>query len=122
MAPSAQAVAAVPEILSAASLYHRSSQLAAAIVAGIADPDFKARLLTLSVEANPFGQFIADEIAKWPKVIKLPTSSRSDPSQHSVTSDGRIPQRNVAFESKYEILRRPLILYPCLSYESHRAD
>jgi hypothetical protein len=79
---------AVQGILSAASFYHSSSQLAAAIVAGIADPNFKARLLTLVVEANPFGQFIADEIAKWPKVIKLPTSSRSDPSQHSVTSDG----------------------------------
>jgi hypothetical protein len=103
MAPSTQAVAAVPEILSAASLYHRSSQLAAAIVAGIADPNFKARLLTLGVEANPFGQFIADEIVKWPKVIKLPTSSRSDPSQHSVTSDGRILQRNVAFGSGPDI-------------------
>jgi len=56
-------------------LYHRSSQLAAVIVAGIADPNFKARLLTLGVEANPFGQFIADEIAKWPKVIKLPTTT-----------------------------------------------
>jgi hypothetical protein len=38
-------------------------------VAGIADPNFKARLLTLGVEANPFCQLIADEIAKWPKVI-----------------------------------------------------
>jgi hypothetical protein len=65
----------------------------------IADPNFKARLLALRVKANPLGQFIADEIAKWPKVIKLPTSSQSDPSQHSVTSDGRIPQRNVAFGS-----------------------
>jgi hypothetical protein len=37
-------------------------QLAAAIVAGIADPNFKAWLLTLGVKANPFGQFIADEI------------------------------------------------------------
>jgi hypothetical protein len=85
-------------------LYHSSSQLAAAIVAGIADPNFKARLLTLGVEADPFGQFIADEIAKWPKVIKLPTSSWSDPSQHSVTSDERIPQRNVAFGSNCDIV------------------
>jgi len=120
MAPSTQAVATVPEILSAASLYHRSSQLAAAIVAGIADPNFKARLLTLGGEANPFGQFIADEIAKWPKVIKLPTSSRSDPSQHSVASDGRIPQHNIAFGSGAAVLAasadRPLLLQlqaPC---------
>jgi hypothetical protein len=61
-------------------LYHSSSQPAAGIVGGIADPNFKARLLTLGVEVNPFGQFIADKIAKWPNVIKLPTSSRSVPS------------------------------------------
>ena len=64
-------------------MYHRSSQLAAAIVAALADPNFKVRLLTLGVEANPLtsgasDQFIADEIAKWAKVIKLPTSCRSD--------------------------------------------
>jgi hypothetical protein len=34
-------------------LYHKSGQRAAAIVAGVADPSFKARLLTLGVEANP---------------------------------------------------------------------
>jgi hypothetical protein len=82
------------EILSAASLYHRSSQLAAAIVAGIADPNFKARLLTLAVEANPFGQFIADELAKWPKVIKLPTSSRSDPTEGGVSSHSNQSRRS----------------------------
>jgi hypothetical protein len=83
-------------------------------VGGIADPNFKARLLTLGVEANPFGQFIADKIAKWPKVIKLPTSSRSVPSQHSVTSDERNPQRNVAFASSPVILKpsRGFPLYP----------
>jgi len=62
-------------------LYHRLGQRAAAIVAGVADPNFKARLLTLGVEANPltsgaFGQFIADEIAKWAKVIKFADISR----------------------------------------------
>jgi len=54
MAASTQAFVAVPEILSAASLYHRSSQLAAAIVAGIADPNFKARLLIpIVVDLDP---------------------------------------------------------------------
>jgi hypothetical protein len=87
IAPSTQAVAAVPEILSAASLYHRSSQLAAAIVAGIADPNFKARLRTLAVEANPFGQFIADELAKWPKVIKLPANRKTASRRSSPKSN-----------------------------------
>jgi tripartite-type tricarboxylate transporter receptor subunit TctC len=62
-------------------LYHKLGQRAAAIVAGVADPNFKARLLTLGVAANPltsraFGQFIADEIAKWAKVIKFANISR----------------------------------------------
>jgi hypothetical protein len=34
-------------------LYHKLGQRAAAIVAGVADPNFKARLLTLGVQANP---------------------------------------------------------------------
>jgi hypothetical protein len=53
MAPGNQAAAAAPGILSAVSLYHKLGQRAAAIVAGVADPSFKARLLTPGVEANP---------------------------------------------------------------------
>jgi tripartite-type tricarboxylate transporter receptor subunit TctC len=81
MAHSTSAVAAAPGLLSAVSLYHKLGQRAAAIVSGVADPNFKARLLALGVEANPltsraFGQFIADEIAKWAKVIKFANISR----------------------------------------------
>jgi hypothetical protein len=109
MAPSTQAVAAVQGILSAALSYHKSSQLAPAIVAGIADPHFKARRLALGVEANPptsgaFDQFIAPEISKWAKVIQLPISSRGHSSQRSVTSNERTSQRNVAFARDSEIL------------------
>jgi hypothetical protein len=62
--------------LSTVSVVPQISQPAAAIVAGVADPNFKARLPTLGVEADPltsgaFGQFIIDEIAKWAKVIKF---------------------------------------------------
>jgi hypothetical protein len=57
-------------------LYHRSSQLAAAVVAGVGGPNFKSRLLTRryrrrAATSGAFGQFIADEIPKWAKVIKL---------------------------------------------------
>jgi hypothetical protein len=48
---------------------------APAVVAGVSDPNFKARLLTLGIDAEPrpraFGQFIADEIPRRAKVIKL---------------------------------------------------
>jgi hypothetical protein len=37
--------------LRAVSLYHRSSELAAVIVTGVADPNFEVRLRTLGVEA-----------------------------------------------------------------------
>jgi tripartite-type tricarboxylate transporter receptor subunit TctC len=44
--------------------------------AGLTDPTFRQRLLTIGVAPRPmttaeFGQFIADEIAKWAKVIKF---------------------------------------------------
>jgi len=46
------------------------------IVALVADPKEKARLLALGVESKPmtpaeFGKFIAADIAKWAKVIKF---------------------------------------------------
>jgi tripartite-type tricarboxylate transporter receptor subunit TctC len=51
-------------------------KLSAQILAGVADPILKARLQTLGVVPVPrgsaaFGQFIADETAKWAKVIKF---------------------------------------------------
>jgi len=50
-------------------------RLSIAITASVADPDLKARLLTLGVEPRSltpaeFGKFIADETEKWAKVIK----------------------------------------------------
>jgi tripartite-type tricarboxylate transporter receptor subunit TctC len=47
-----------------------------AISAGVADPTVKARFLALGIEPRPmtaaeFGNFIADESAKWAKVIKF---------------------------------------------------
>lgn len=47
-----------------------------AINAGLADPAFKARLIDLGgapapMSAAEFGTFIADETAKWGKVIKF---------------------------------------------------
>ena len=44
--------------------------------AGLTDPTFRQRLLTIGVGPRPmttaeFGQFVADEIAKWAKVIKF---------------------------------------------------
>jgi tripartite-type tricarboxylate transporter receptor subunit TctC len=46
------------------------------IIALIADPGVKTRLLALGVESKPmtsseFGEFIAEDIAKWAKVIKF---------------------------------------------------
>jgi len=51
-------------------------RLSSEIVAGVAAPHLKARLLDLGVESTPmtpakFGKFIADETEKWAKVIKL---------------------------------------------------
>ncbi len=51
-------------------------KLNAAMNAGLADPTLKARLLAIGVEPKPmttaeFAKFIADEIAKWAKVIKF---------------------------------------------------
>jgi tripartite-type tricarboxylate transporter receptor subunit TctC len=51
-------------------------KLNAEINAGLADPEFKARLLALGIESKAmtpaeFGQFIADEIVKWAKVVKF---------------------------------------------------
>ena len=51
-------------------------KLNAEISAGVADPTLKARLIALGVEPMvrtpaEFGQFIADEIDKWTKVIKF---------------------------------------------------
>jgi tripartite-type tricarboxylate transporter receptor subunit TctC len=51
-------------------------RLSTQILDGAADPTLKARLQTLGVEPVPrgpaaFGQFIADETAKWAKVIKF---------------------------------------------------
>jgi len=50
-------------------------QLSTEIIAGVGDPNLKARLLALGVEPTPmppitFGKFIADETEKWAKVIK----------------------------------------------------
>jgi tripartite-type tricarboxylate transporter receptor subunit TctC len=50
--------------------------LNAAIGAGIADPDIKARLVNLgfvptAMTAAQFGAFVADETAKWAKVVKF---------------------------------------------------
>jgi tripartite-type tricarboxylate transporter receptor subunit TctC len=44
--------------------------------AGLADPDLKERLFKVGIAVRPmttaaFGQFIADEIAKWGKVVKF---------------------------------------------------
>jgi tripartite-type tricarboxylate transporter receptor subunit TctC len=44
--------------------------------AGLTDPAFGQRLLAIGVAPRPittaaFGQFVADEIAKWAKVIKV---------------------------------------------------
>jgi tripartite-type tricarboxylate transporter receptor subunit TctC len=46
------------------------------VAAGLADPDLKARLLTVGVVPKAmtpaeFGKFIADETEKWAKVIKF---------------------------------------------------
>lgn len=51
-------------------------RLSAQIVAGVADPKLKARLVTLGVELMPrqsaeFGKFIAGETEKWAKVVKF---------------------------------------------------
>jgi len=51
-------------------------RLSKTVLAGVADPDVKARLVALGIEPKPreaaeFGQFIADETAKWAKVIKF---------------------------------------------------
>ncbi len=51
-------------------------KLSTQVLAGVADPTLKTRLQTLGVEPVPrgpaaFGQFIADETAKWAKVIKF---------------------------------------------------
>ena len=51
-------------------------KLNAQINTSLADPNFKARLLTLGVEPRPmttaeFGKFVGDEIEKWSKVIKF---------------------------------------------------
>jgi tripartite-type tricarboxylate transporter receptor subunit TctC len=51
-------------------------KLSTAILAGVDDADMKARFLALGVELKPrtaaeFGKFIADETAKWAKVIKF---------------------------------------------------
>ena len=50
--------------------------LNAAIGAGIADPDIKARLVNLgfvptAMTSAEFGAFVADETAKWAKVVKF---------------------------------------------------
>ena len=55
------------------------------INAGLADPKMKARLADLGgtvLAGSPadFGKLIADETEKWGKVIRAPTSSRSDPA------------------------------------------
>jgi len=46
------------------------------IAAGVADPNLKARLLTVGVvpkamTPTEFGKFLADETGKWAKVIKF---------------------------------------------------
>ena len=51
-------------------------KLSTAIIAGLADTNLKARLLALGIEPRPmtppeFGKFIAEETAKWAKVIKF---------------------------------------------------
>jgi tripartite-type tricarboxylate transporter receptor subunit TctC len=51
-------------------------KLSTTILAGITDPQVKARLAALGVEPKPmnqlqFGKFIADETEKWAKVIKV---------------------------------------------------
>ena len=51
-------------------------KLSTEIIAGVADPNLKARLLAVGVEPTPmapgaFGKFIADETEKWGKVIKF---------------------------------------------------
>ena len=51
-------------------------KLHAEINAGVADPDFTARLLALGIERRPmttaeFSKFVGDEIEKWAKVIKF---------------------------------------------------
>ncbi len=51
-------------------------KLAAATLASLDDPSVKAKLVAIGVEPKPlktveFGQFIADEIDKWAKVIKF---------------------------------------------------
>ena len=51
-------------------------KLSTTIIAGLADSNLKAHLLALGVEPRPmtpneFGNFIADETAKWAKVIKF---------------------------------------------------
>jgi tripartite-type tricarboxylate transporter receptor subunit TctC len=50
--------------------------LSSQVLAGVADANVKARLLALGIEPVPrgpaaFGKFIADETAKWAKVIKF---------------------------------------------------
>jgi len=52
------------------------SKLSVAMNAALADPQAKARLIQLGVEAMPlpppeFGKFIADETDKWAKVVKF---------------------------------------------------
>jgi tripartite-type tricarboxylate transporter receptor subunit TctC len=51
-------------------------RLSSAILAGVADPKLKARLEALGIDPTPrgpaeFAKFIADETAKWAKVIKF---------------------------------------------------
>jgi tripartite-type tricarboxylate transporter receptor subunit TctC len=51
-------------------------RLSSQILAGVADPNLKARLLTLGIVPTPrppveFGKFIASETEKWAKVIKF---------------------------------------------------
>jgi tripartite-type tricarboxylate transporter receptor subunit TctC len=51
-------------------------KLSTQILAGVADPALKARLLSLGIEPRPrgpaeFGKFIADETAKWAKVVEF---------------------------------------------------
>jgi tripartite-type tricarboxylate transporter receptor subunit TctC len=51
-------------------------KLSTAVIAGVADSNLKARLLTLGLEPRPmtpaeFGKFIGDEVAKWAQVIKF---------------------------------------------------
>jgi tripartite-type tricarboxylate transporter receptor subunit TctC len=50
--------------------------LNAAVLAGVADPIYRARLAELGAEPMPmsapeFGKFVADETEKWGKVIKF---------------------------------------------------